>query len=327
MIEIFRTNQIFATLLLIPYTFLIRIYSLIHPIAYEVQPWDTPFSKYLFTSLIPSPIMQSIVACIVVFLIANFINRHIIQNRLSKHLTLLPGLFFILITASMPGGIICSPALLSGFFLMLAMMSINRIYKTNDAAIRIFNAGLYVALALILYPANLFFWVFCIISLMILRSLKLSELLMLTSGIFIPVFLLGTYYYWNGELHLIWDYFQFDKGILALFLNLNLNAILYLVAIGVIVIYCIVRYNTFTMKSAIQVQKKVDIVYWFMLFSLLIMFFVNGITFTHLVILAIPFSMFIGLSFEKMKNSMIAEMIHVIILIAILFTQFQGLLL
>jgi len=324
-IEIFRTNQIFATLLLIPYTFLIRIYSLINPREYIVQDWDTPFSKYLFSSVIASPLLQSIVACIVVFLIANVINRHIIQNRLSKHLTLLPGLFFILITAGMPGGMICSPALLSGFFLMLAVVSINRIYKTNDAAIRIFNAGLYISLAVILYPANIFFWAFGVIALLILRSFKVSELLMLTSGLFIPLFLMATYYYWHGDLTLIWEYFQFDKGILALFLSLNLNSILYLVAIGITVIYCIVRYNTYTMKSAIQVQKKVDIVYWLMLFCLLMMFFVNGITFTHLVLLAIPFSMFIGLSYEKMKNAMIAEMIHVIIVVAILLSQFQGL--
>ena len=325
MIEIFRTNQIFATLLLIPYTFLIRIYSLIYPSGYEVQEWDTPFSKYLFTSVIESPILQSIVACVVVFFTANFINRHIVQNRLSKHLTLLPGLFFILITAGMPGGMICSPALLSGFFLMLAITSINRIYKTNDAAVRIFNAGFYIAIAVIFYPANLFFWAFGVIALLILRSFKVSELLILTSGMFIPLFLLGTYYYWHGDLSLIWEYFQFDKGILALFLALNLNSILYLVAIGITVIYCILRYNSFTMKSAIQVQKKVDIIYWLMLFCLLIMFFVNGITFTHLVLLAIPFSMFIGLSYEKMKSAMIAEMIHVVIIIAILLSQFQGL--
>lgn len=326
MIEIFRTNQFFATLLLIPYTFLIRIYSLIHPEAYQVQEFDTPIAKYLFSQLFLSPILQSLIACVLVFLIANFINRHIIQNRLSKHQTLLPGLFFVLITAGMPGGIICSPAMLSACFLMLAMLSINSIYKTSEAPVRIFNTGIYLAIATLLYPANLFFWSLGLIALLILRSFKLSELMIFTSGMFVPFFLLGTYYYWNGKLKLIWDYFQFDSGIFGLFLDLDLKTILYLSAIGLTAIYSIARYNTYTMKSSIQVQKKIDIIYWFMFFCMLMMFFINGITFTHLVILAIPFAMFIGLSFEKMKSRFVAEMFHISIIVSIFFAQFQGLL-
>jgi hypothetical protein len=291
-----------------------------------VQEFDTPVAKYVFNDLLVSPILQSLVACVVVFLTANFINRHIIQNRLSKHLTLLPGLFFILITAGMPGGIICSPAMLSACFLMLGMFNISRIYKTSEAPVRIFNTGIYFAIATILYPANVFFWVFGVIALLILRSFKISELMILTSGMFVPLFLLGTYYYWNGNLLLMWEYFQFDSGILGLFLNLDLNTIMYLSAIGITAIYSIVRYNTYTMKSSIQVQKKIDIIYWFMLFCLLIMFFINGVSFTHLVILAIPYAMFIGLSYEKMKSSFIAEMIHIGLIVIILFAQFQGLL-
>lgn len=324
MIEIFRTNQFFATLLLIPYTLLIRINSLINAEAYQVQEYDSPFVKYLFSELLTSPILQSLLASIIVFLTANFINRLVIQNRLSKFLTLIPGLFFILITAGMPSGMFLSPALLSVFFVLSALLNMYRTYKNRDSATHIFNAGLYFGIATIIYPSHIFFWAFGVIALLNLRSFKISEMIIYISGYFVPLFLLGTYYYWNNKLDLIYDYFQFDKGILSIFSDLSYEVLFHIAAIGIVVVYTIVRYNSFMMKSTIQVQKKVDIVYWFMLFCLLNMFFSNGISLTHMVVLAIPFSIFVGLSFEKVKSNLMAEMIHVGFIVAVLFSQFQN---
>ncbi len=325
MIEIFRTNQFFATLLLIPYTFLIRINSFINAEAYTVKDYDSPIMKSFFNDFVTSPIWQSILASILIFLTANFINRLIIQNRISKHLTLLPGLFFIIVTAGMPSGMVLSPALISVFFILLSLLNLNRTYKNRESATHIFNTGFYIGLATLCYPANFFLLPFGFIGLLNLRSFKISEFTIYISGIFVPLFLLGTYYYWNDNLELIFQIFQFDNGILGVFAKMNLQVLSYLLAIGVTVFYAIVRYNSYTMKSSIQVQKKVDILYWFMLFTLLIMFFTEEVTATHLVILAIPFSVFIGLSYEKMKNNLVAEMLHVGLIIAVLFSQFQSL--
>lgn len=324
MIEFFRTNQFFATLLLIPYTFLIRINSFINAEGYQINEHDTPIVKYFLGDLITSPLLQSFIACVIVFLSANFINRLVIQHRLSKFLTLIPGLFFILITAGMPSAMILSPGLISVFFIMLGMLNLYKTYKNRESAVHIFNTGFYIGIATMFYPSNIFFWVFGFIALLNLRSFKISELVIYFSGFFVPLFLLGTYYYWNDKLDLIYEYFQFGQGIISVFSNLRYQTLLYLGSISVIAVYAILRYNNFTMKNTIQVQKKVDIVYWFMLFCLLNMFFCEVVSIHHLVILAIPFSIFVGLSFEKMKSSLMAEMLHVGIIIAVLFSQFQN---
>lgn len=324
MIEIFRTNQVFATFLLIPYTFLIRIHSLIYPVKYEVEEFDTPIAKYIFSDLLNSGIWQSIIACVIIFLIGNFINRAVIQNRLSKHLTLLPGLFFILITAGMPSGLILSPAMLSCFFIMLLLLNLYRTYKNKDSAVHIFNTGFYIGMATLLYPANSFLIFFGLIGLLNLRSLKFQDLINYFSGIFVPAFLLFTYYYWYDQSSLIYEYFQIDKGIFALFSPFQPSTLVYFVSIGLIVIYAISRYNVFTLKNSIQVQRKIDIIYWLMLSSFFMLFFVNGITFTHLVILSIPFAIFVGLSYEKVKSRLMAELMHVGLLILILVFQFQN---
>lgn len=323
MLEIFRTNQFFATLLLIPYTFLIRIKSLINSEAYQVTSYDTPIAKYFFQDLVPGAGLQAFLACVIVFLTANFINRLIIQNRLSKHQTLIPGLFFILITAGMPSGLILSPALLSGFFIMLAILNLDRTYKNKESVVHIFNTGMYIGVASLIYPANIFLILFGFIGLLNLRSFKIKELLIYWSGIFVPFFLLGTYYYWNDKYFLMQEYFQFDIGIFAIFSGFSLSILISMISIGIIVVYIILSYNSYTLKNSIQVKKKIDIMYWFLLFSFLNLFFINGIDFNHFVILAIPFAVFIGMSFEKMKSKLMAEMIHITMLIMILIVQFQ----
>lgn len=324
MIELFKNNQFFITLLMIPYTFLIRINSWINPKAYAVQEYDTPFAAYIFNEVIPSPIWQSLLACFLVFLTANFLNRLVIQNRMSKAQTLLPGLFYILITAGMPSGMILSPAMISVCFIVLSLLNLFRTYKNKESAVHIFNAGFYTGIATLIYPASLFLWFFCFIALLNLRSFKVSEIIISLSGLLVPFLLLGTYYYWNDEYGLIYNYFQLDKGIIGVFSQFSLETGLYLLSIAIIVVYTILRYNTYTMKTAIQVQKKVDIMYWLMLFSLLMLFFTNGISATHFTILAIPFAFFIGVSYEKIKNGMVAELLHVGIIVAVLFSQFQG---
>ena len=269
--------------------------------------------------------LQAILANIIIFLTANFINRLIIQNRLSKHLTLLPGLFFILITAIIPTGLILSPAILSLFFILLAVINLHRTYKNREFSVHIFNSGLYLGIGFIIYPSISFLWFFGLIALLNMRSFKITEFLIYCSGCFTPLFLLSAKYYWNDNFGLINEYFQLSPGFLMIFNGFDLKSILYLSTALMLIIFIILNYNKYTMKSSIQVQKKIDILYWFMLFSFLMMFFGDNIGYSHFFLLAFPLGVFIGLSYEKMKNSLMAELIHVVLIIGILFIHFQNL--
>ncbi len=323
MLAFFRTNQFFTTLLLIPYIFLIRIVTLLRPEAYVPKEYDTWLTKYFFGELFIGPRFQSVLACIFIFLLANFVNRLIIQNRLSKLLTQIPGIVFILLTSLFKGSLYLSPAMIASFFTLLSLLHLFRIYKTRDAEVKIFNAGFYIGLALLFYPGVIILWLFGIIGLLNLRSFKISELMIFLSGIIVPVFLLWTYFYWNDRSSDIFELLQFDKGIFSVFLNFNTEVLIWLVLIGLIVGFSIVRYNNYTMKNAIQVQKKIDIVYWFMLFTFMMLFFVEGINPEHLIFLAIPFAVFLGLSYERMKNHLIAELLHIVLVLTILVIHFQ----
>lgn len=323
MLAFFRTNQFFTTLLLIPYIFLIRIITLLRPEAYVPKETDTWLSKYVFGELITGPRFQSFLACIFIFLLANFVNRLVIQNRLSKLLTQIPGIVFILLTSLYKSTLNLSPAMIASFFVLLSLLHLFRIYKTRDAEVKIFNAGFYIGLALLFYPGVIILWIFGIIGLLNLRSFKVSELFIFLSGIIVPVFLLWTIFYWNDKGSEIYELIQFDKGIFSVLLHFTTEVLIWLIFTGIIVGFSIVRYNNYTMKNAIQVQKKIDIVYWFMLFTLIMLFFIEGINEEHLIFTAIPFSVFLGLSYERMKNHLIAELLHIVLVLSILVIHFQ----
>lgn len=271
----------------------------------------------------PGALSQNIFACFIVFLIANFINRLVIRNRLTKDFSLIPGLVFILISATVKETLTLSPALISCFFLMLGLLYLNRTYKNRDAEVHIFNVGFFISISAIFYPAILILWIFGIIGLLNLRSLKFHELIIFFSGFFVPFFLLWTYYFWYDKGPVVFDYIQINQTVLRIFKGFGIEGIIILVLIIVGVGYALFRYNFYTIKTSLQVQKKIDIIYWLMLFSFISMFFKNNINETHLAILMLPISVFLGISYERMKDGLLAELIHVGVVLTILIIQFQ----
>jgi len=132
LLSIFRNNLFINSLLLLPYVILVRVHTLVHPVAYEVQQGDTFVVEFLFSS-ISSPIGQSISAILLVYLQAVFLNRLVIKHRLAPDYSLWPGLIYILLTLmpSFPG---LSPHLLANTFILISLDQLFRTYKSPKVA-------------------------------------------------------------------------------------------------------------------------------------------------------------------------------------------------
>jgi hypothetical protein len=82
--------------------------------------------------------------------------------------------------------------------LLLALMSIGRIYKRNEPAVALFNAGAWLALAALTVPSYLVMVVAVVAGVGILRTPSPTNLLRVLVGTFVVFFLVGTYYYFRG---------------------------------------------------------------------------------------------------------------------------------
>lgn len=324
MLEIFRKNLFFNSLLLLPYTCVLRINSLISPKAYELHAEDGYLNHLIFTLLEDRALWQSIIGIILVFFQATFINYIVNKNRITSIPNLLPGLSYVVLISAIPAFQILNPVLIAITFLFISINSLFKCANKFSNAGKIFNISFFISLASHFYFP---FWIFLLagyIGLVTIRSFKIGERLQYMFGAIIPYFLLSTYYNWYGTMT---TYLTAYLGHNTSLSNITRGFNNYqLIVIGLFVglaIFSFFKYNDFRKKKTVAAQKKIDILYWFLFLTIPTMFFWKNLGLDHFIILLPPLAVFFGMFLLKIKNRLLAELIHLTSVLLIFFTQFQ----
>lgn len=308
MISIFKKNLFFNSLLLLPYVAILRIHTLIYPTKYAVSDSDTLLTKLLFDSL-HHPLVQSIVAIILVFLQAILINHIAAKNRIALRATLLPGMLYALLVGFLPSYSGLSPALIANAFLIWALFEIMCIYKKSFSASYLFNFGFAVGAATLLISDAWFFLFFGLVGLAILSSFNIIKTLQIIVGFVVPIYLFYALSHianlpLNGELS------KYGLGFNGLALVPVTAYLKTFVMVVVTFLLALIGYNSFSKKKSIDVQKKIDLFYWSLLSSLLVVLFA-GLLNPYLVILFFPaVSILLHLHILSFKNTPLAEVLH-----------------
>lgn len=300
-----------------------RIHSLLYPMVPAYASDLSAFSTWVF-DVMPSPLVQNIVACLLVYLQAVYINRIVVKHRIASEITLFPGLVYVLLCSILPEYTYLSPVLIANTFVLMAVSDIFKIYKKPFVVEYIFNSGVFLAIATMIYFPYLLFWIAGFISLAIIRSFKLREMLQYASGLILPLFLYGTWSYYNRSLSENWSTLVSGKlGIVDNIIPSDTEGFITLGVVMLLVVIAVFSYNSYMMKKSIQVQKKVDILFWLAIFSLLSLIFSNELLRDHLLILSVPLSIFLSMNLIKVKNPLLAELGHLSVLILIGLLHFN----
>ncbi len=322
MLEFFRRNLFLNSLMLLPYTILVRIESLMHADQPTYAGDLSPFIAWV-NELIPSILVQNIFACIIVFLQAVYINRIVVKHRMGIEITLWPGVVYILLCSMIPQFTYLSAVLIANTFILAAFSDIFKIYKRPFAVKFIFNSGVFISIAAMLYPPYIAYLLAGFIGLAIIRSFKTKEMLQYLSGVLVPFILYGSWTFYNSVFQdkmgaLIHNKFGFPADIIPQ----DKYGYIYLGIILLIIMIAVFSYGTYSMKKSIQVQKKIDILFW-MIGSAMIALFINEhLTLDHLLMLSIPLGILLSMNLLKMKSVITTEMIHLGVLILMGFLHF-----
>ena len=309
--------------MLLPYTLLVRIESLMNPNQPSYASDLSPFIAWV-NEIIPSILIQNILACLLIFLQSAYINRIVVKHRIGGQITLWPGLVYILLCSIVPGYTYLSVVLIANTFILAAFSDIFKIYKRPFAVKYIFNSGVFISLAAMLYPPYIAYLLAGFIGLAIIRSFKTKEMLQYLSGVLTPFILYGSWTFYRGALQkkmggLVEGKFGFPSDIIPK----DTQGYIYLGAIILIVVISILSYGTYSMKKSIQVQKKIDILFW-MIFSTMIALFINDrLTVDHLLMLSIPLCIMLSMNLLNIKSAIFPELIHLGILILIFIFHFR----
>jgi hypothetical protein len=257
-----------------------------------------------------TPLFENIFAIILVFVQGVLINRIVIINRLSNGIHLFAGLFYILIISMIPAGQYLSPILIANTFFILGLTDLFYAFKRAETSGKIFNAGFWIGFSAMFYSPYIIFTIFGLIGLSVLRVFKLKEAFQFLIGILTILFLISVYGYWNySDLSFFGAYFE-NFGFVNFVMDGNYFNYGKLILFSILITMAILSYNRNTIKKSIQARKKIDVLYWLMLFSGISMLFFSSLNIYHLEIVAIPLAIFLGFRAFNMKSRPMAELLH-----------------
>ena len=312
MLSLFRTNQITVSFLFIFYLVLLRLGSYfvlqdnLETIEYSI--FATPIIDYLSGNFW----LKEIVTILLMVIQATALSLIVMENRLARELSLYPGVFYLLLLHSNPYFLSLSGVLMANSFFILALYEILKTYRKTDAAVNIFNIGLWIGLGSLFYYPMALLVIWSIIGLNFLRRFSIKELLLLLVGAFIPYWILGVYHFWNNSLeHLlqvqVYNNLQFFKYHFYSILEEY-------AAYGFYVLMLLITFlsgRAYLLKHNIKTQNKINVIYWSLFIGMLILLIFPLIDFRGLLLLSVPLSIFISFNFIILARKW-AEWLHLL---------------
>ncbi len=262
---------------------------------------------------------------LIIFLHALVIGRITNKYKLNQEGQLFGSLFFIIFCGFHFSTLGLNATLIANLFLTLGIYELFGIYLKKNASIQLFNFGFLVGMASLFYPPYYVFLFLGLIGIVILRGTRIKEFLQLCGG-FINVYLLiyAILYIFNVE-HEFWN--QQIAGFFSPFIfSMKISSIGW-VAFSMIILFIILnvmQYQFFQSKRSIISQKQYDILFWALFVSLWSIFFLKIEQVHHLIVLFTPLALLSGMLLTKIKNPLLKETLHLFLVIASLFLQFQN---
>lgn len=325
MLSIFRTNQLLASFLLLIYAALLHTGPWFVPTTWQPTGYGIAYF-WLYEAIKGNPLLVLGSTCFTLFIGGFILNYADLTFRLSREINMLPGLFFVLVSSTVPEFQQFSPLHLANIFLIIGVIQMMDTFKKNFCADALFNAGFFVALSSFFCPAYLIFLLLIFIGLNLLRGFDFRERLMVFSGALVPYVLIGVYALWSNQIGLFFK-LQLMSGLQFFHFQTPLPSITQLIPLSILIIFLLIivaNQGNFMGKRVIQSQKRINILYWFMLLSPLTLVFQNNIQIDHALAIAAPFGFLLGMFFSSIPSNW-AELTHLVWLAFLLFFQYKDL--
>jgi hypothetical protein len=324
MLTFFRTNQQYLNVLLLFYLAVLRASTFIHQSSVPPQGHGI-LSHWLFASVSPLTIGGAILAFFVVFVQAWLINVTVARYRVATDVSLLPGVFYCLITSLMPDFLPLSSIMLANTFLILMIYNLYDASKNNYVAGSIFDAGLWLGVASLFHFPYIFLVFWGIVGLGILRGMRFKEFFMLLIGIAVPIFLQGVYCFWIDNMPDLIDHFTQNVGLVNFMRYHTPTVYVKLGIMGLLLMLTIMASAQFFSRRNMTAQKYISMLYWLILICSITIFTQKSVDLNQLLVLSVPLGILLSMTFQRITLAM-AEALHMLLLMVALILQFEYLL-
>ncbi len=291
MIALFKQKSPANFIALLVFGVLIKLPAFFHPHIPDYSKTDGVLYTELLKLLKPVHTwVYPLLAYLLIFLQAVILTRFVNNQRMMAKPNWFPGMAYMLITSLFSEWNYFSAPLIVNTFLLFILSALFKIYNKPDAKSAIFNIGLALGIAsLIFFPSITFlFWV--LVALMLMRPFKLNEWVLCIVGVTTPYYFYAVWLFISDN----WGWGILFPGFSVTMPVLQQSAWLAGSAFLLVMPFLIGGYyvQENLRKVLIQVRKGWSLLLLY-IFGAIFIPFVNGTgTLENWVIAAIPFAAF-----------------------------------
>lgn len=266
---------------------------------------------------------SSLLAVVIVFFQAIYVNIITDEFRIQGDRNWLPGMFYALTASALPDFLFLSPPLVAVSFVLIAMRRLFSTYQTPNTAGVILESAFWTGVAALFYPQAVFLMIAAFIGLNVMRSFVLKEQITFIVGAIMPLYLAFTVFFWYD----MGGFFLHDQvsNLIGWFhlkpLN-RLSSILKVSLLALFVLAILLNISNITTKKLIHTQKIITILLWFMLIAGLSAVLQGDMLPSHFLLIMPTIGILFGVIFTNIKNKRIAEILHLLLMGSILFIQY-----
>lgn len=282
-----------------------------------------PIYNWIYTGLSGGNLnlLCKFLAFLLVLLQAIIINGITNQYNLLGFRTYLPGIFFLLITASFPEYQLLHPILFANLFLLLAWERVSSVTEKSNTFKAFFNAALFLGLSTLFYPNYIYFLIVIVFSTLLNRISYGREFIMIILG-----FVIVWYFYFTLN-YIFYDKLQLGGTEIGLgvlntsFKSLGSSQIVFFIYLAFLLLFASLQTSTYVSNVKIQIRRNMKLLFIWFIISLLLLFITKS-SFEIIYSIAIPVSFLFAMFFTNIKNKWLVEVIWLLLIGLTVINQF-----
>ena len=326
MINAFRIlnpiNIIWLGLVLI----VMRINYVIHIPDHIAFTFVEPFARLLIPlnyETIFTPINNLLIASVLIFTQALWLNQIVNHYNLLGKPTFLPALMYITLSALFKEFLILSPPLICNFMILWMIHKLLEFYAGENAKATAYDLGLIVGTGSLIYFPYIYMFLAIWAGLLIFRPFNWREWVSVLVGFITIYFFLGIFYYWNGRID---QYYKIWLPLGSSFPNkVKFNYYEYLVLIPIIIVLVLafyrLRQNFF--KSFVLMRKAFQLFLVILLISSLSFYVKANFNLSHFMLCAVPGAIIFAYYFLYAAKRWFYETVYLLLVISVIYFQFN----
>lgn len=267
------------------------------------------------------------VSILLLFLQAVLLNAIAEKHKLVERNQLLTAAIYVVFMSSQPQLVQPNLMLLVNLLLILLLYAVLNLHGRNESLSALFDAGMLVGLATMLFLPSFAFMAFILITLMIFRLYRWREWVVPFIGLAAPWLFYATYLFWYDALQE-----RFDMIISSIafripdILAVSTELVVVWILIFVLIITGFGKIIKYANETTVDIRRKSGVVFWMLLIGLGSAFFSNHNLITQASLEFIPVTIFIAGYLSRARKMFIQQVVMFLILAAIIIIKLQNLL-